>query len=86
LLEISAKKNYHFKHDAATGKVIFSNKNKDISFRIKSIPQNLIFENKGDIPIVYAFEVENNIRKGLNEILKPMISQHERVVLNITDL
>ena len=38
------------------------------------------------MPKVFAFEVENNIRKGLQEILKPMMGQHERVVLNVTDL
>ena len=38
------------------------------------------------MPRVFAFEVENNIRKSLNEILKPIINQHERVVLNVTDL
>ena len=40
----------------------------------------------GDLPKVYAFEVENNIRTVLLEILKPIITQHEKAVTNIAGL
>lgn len=38
------------------------------------------------MPKVFAFEVENNIRNVIREVLKPVIGQNEKVVLNITDL
>ena len=38
------------------------------------------------MPKVFAFEVENNIRMVMREILKPVIGQNEKVVLNINDL
>ena len=38
------------------------------------------------MPRVFAFEVENNIRNVMREILKPVISQNEKAILNVTDL
>ena len=38
------------------------------------------------MPKVFAFEVENNIRNVIREVLKPVIGQNEKLVLNITDL
>ena len=35
---------------------------------------------------MFAFEVENNISKVLQTILKPIVVQHEKAVLNIVDL
>ncbi len=43
-------------------------------------------KNLGDMPKVFAFEVENNIRNVMREVLKPVIGQNEKVVLNVTDL
>ena len=40
----------------------------------------------GDMPEVFAFEVENNIRVIITEIMQPIIRQHERVVMNVADL
>ena len=40
----------------------------------------------GDLNKVFAFEVENNISKVLQTILKPIVVQHEKAVLNIVDL
>ena len=40
----------------------------------------------GDIPKVFAFEVENNIRGALQSILRPIVAQHEKAVLTIADL
>ena len=40
----------------------------------------------GDMPEIFAFEVENNIRVIITEIMQPIIRQHERVVMNVADL
>jgi len=32
----------------------------------------------GDMPLVWAFEVENNMRKAIQDILRPIVSQNEK--------
>lgn len=72
LHEISKEKGYQFRYDEKTGITIFSNKNDNISFRVKQLPKNLVFKNKGDVklevlkklPTTTAFENGGNIYLG----------------------
>lgn len=83
LHEISREKGYQFKYDEKTGITIFSSKNENISFRIKQLPRNLVFKNKGDVklellkklPSTTVFENGGNVFLGENTELAEKYNQ-----------
>jgi hypothetical protein len=61
LHEISKEKGYQFRYDPKTGITIFGRKNENISFRIKQIPRNIVFRNKGDVKLELIKKLPNTI-------------------------
>ena len=39
----------------------------------------------GDMPKVFAFEVESNIRSAMSTLLKPIVKQHELLKVNMAE-
>mmetsp|Transcript_33514 Transcript_33514/g.51509 ORF Transcript_33514/g.51509 Transcript_33514/m.51509 type:complete len:84 (+) Transcript_33514:393-644(+) len=38
------------------------------------------------MPMVWAFEIENNMRQAVQEVLKPIVQQNEKSAMNVADL
>ena len=47
--------------------------------------RNSEFLKYGDMPKVFAFEVENNIQLGIKAILEPIVKQHEKLKQDMAD-
>lgn len=39
----------------------------------------------GDMPKVFAYEVETNLRNAMSNLLKPIVKQHEQLKLNMSE-
>ena len=52
----------------------------------KNIYKTSINVNYADMPKVFAFEVENNIRSVMAKILKPLMDNYSKVTDNVADL
>ena len=68
-----------------------SEKQSLIESRIEEIDKKNIYKgsinvNYADMPKVFAFEVENNMRQTMAKIMKPLMDNYSKVTENVADL
>jgi len=71
----------------ATGEIkLFSAKANKLPKDFKNPHENASNAQYGDMPMVWAFEIENNMRQAVQEVLKPIVQQNEKSAMNVADL